>query len=1407
MDGADRFSAGLIVRLPDGEREVNAECDQRAPAGGLVDAILEHVGLPADGDLYVARTGRPLDRNEPLESQPLAHGDVLLTFPPPPDEEAHARSGAYLIGAGGAAIGGRWPLGAGPQRVGRSRDCEIVVDDAALSRTHLLFEAEPGAVYLTDAGSTNGTFIEGIRVEGRRRLAPGDVIEAGASLFIVEPSRTSIPRSAPPEADGTIRFNRPPRVTPVPDRSPIVVPAPPADGPKPRLPLASAALPLVAAFVLWRLFPDNPSLLLIMALSPLMAIGSFVEERRKGRGAARAEVTGWRGSVAEALEQAARRREAAVQSERERAPGVGELEAAVERLTARLWQRRAADRDFLALRCGWGDRPWNAEFVLEPGGSDALRTEALARIEPLRTLPSVPLTVPLRDLGVVGLIGDLPRVSDLIRWWIVQVMTLHSPEEVTCVLLFPDDEAEEWSWTTWVPHFHNEPTEGRVRPALEQSNALLHLLEVRRSARTTSPDVVVFVDERAKLPRRLLSPLLREGPSHGIHLAWRGNRQEDLPGECAGILEIHEHDAVSLTLAASGETISGAFEGIGSDRARRIATAIAPVRDAAPRSPARDLPTRVDLFDVLGASQPNTAWVASRWRASKRALRAPIGTSPAGIYTLDLIGDGPHALVGGTTGSGKSELLQTIVASLAASYPPTELNFLLVDYKGGAAFKDCARLPHAVGSVTDLDPRLAERALLSLDAEVRRREALLRDAGARDVRELPDSESPPLARLVLVVDEFATLIKELPAFVDGVVDLAQRGRSLGIHVILATQRPAGAINDAIRANTNLRVALRVADEADSEDVIGIRAAAHIPRTIPGRAYARKGHAEVDEIQCAFGGSTRVAGNRSAQVWDRASAAPAGGEEGSDPTQLEQLVAAVRAAAESEGHPVPRRPWLPPLPDAISLDGLEREGGGDPGTAAIGLTDLPEQQRREVVTFDPGRDGGMLVFGTGRSGKTTVLRTIAAALATSTSADRVHLYAIDYAGPALGALSALPHVGDVVFGNEPERVERLFHMLRAEIDRRKRAPAGTDTARPTIVVLLDGYAGFGAAFERIDMGALVDGFPTLLNEGRSVGIHFVITAERRAAVPQALAASLGRRLILRMSDPDEYAALGLDARRLRGTRLPPGRGFIDGAETQIATLSGSASGGEDDEALRRLAETLPPAASAPPEVRLLPSEVELSTLPKPDGPFRGVLGLVLAEDLAPAVVDLGPAHFLAAGPYRSGRSTALAALASSLLAGAPEATFHLLAPRKTPLRDLTMWARVAEGAQACAEEIESLAAAVTDSPDAPRVVVIDDAEEILEGPASYALEALIRRARDGSTRFVVAGEIKALQRAFTGWVTEIRKDKQGLLLDPDTEVDGDLLGVRLPRRKPSQAIVGRGYLIRRGAAEQIQVARP
>ena len=289
-------------------------------------------------------------------------------------------------------------------------------------------------------------------------------------------------------------------------------------------------------------------------------------------------------------------------------------------------------------------------------------------------------------------------------------------------------------------------------------------------------------------------------------------------------------------------------DGVDRRVANETARALTPVKDVSASVGSSELPTRVSLFDVLDMDEVTPAAIRSVWRQRRQTLDAPIGMAGEGPVAIDLRGDGPHALVAGTTGSGKSELLQSLVASLATTHSPRTVTFLLIDYKGGAAFHACRQLPHTVGMVTDLDGVLAERALVSLNAELRRREALLRDAGAKDLGEMErtaPSGAPP--SLVIVIDEFATLASEIPAFVEGVVDIARRGRSLGVHLVLATQRPAGVVTEHVRANTNLRIALRVASTTESDDVVGAPDAARIPRTIPGRALMRTGPSEAARV--------------------------------------------------------------------------------------------------------------------------------------------------------------------------------------------------------------------------------------------------------------------------------------------------------------------------------------------------------------------------------------------------------------------------------------------------------------------------------------------------------------------------------------------------------------------------------
>ncbi len=391
-----------------------------------------------------------------------------------------------------------------------------------------------------------------------------------------------------------------------------------------------------------------------------------------------------------------------------------------------------------------------------------------------------------------------------------------------------------------------------------------------------------------------------------------------------------------------------ACEPVAVGRADALARSLAPVVDVgSPEADDSDLPGR----------SPTRCWparrrwippsqVVDRWRENNSLivrdgsppvrrkkegnLRALVGHAGSAPFFLDLRRDGPHALVGGTTGAGKSEFLQSWVLGMAAAHSPDRLTFLFVDYKGGAAFADCVKLPHTVGLVTDLSPHLVRRALTSLRAELRHREHLLQRKKAKDLISLEktgDPDCPP--SLVIVVDEFAALVQEVPEFVDGVVDVAQRGRSLGLHLILATQRPAGVIKDNLRANTNLRIALRMADTDDSVDILGDPMAAHFDPSIPGRGAAedrpgpdaafQTGYAggwttdapprpRIDVAELAFGGGAtwEVPEVEAVEVADPG------------PTDIARMVATISAAAGQAGVPVPRKPWLPELAPIYNL---------------------------------------------------------------------------------------------------------------------------------------------------------------------------------------------------------------------------------------------------------------------------------------------------------------------------------------------------------------------------------------------------------------------------------------------------------------------------------------------------------
>jgi DNA segregation ATPase FtsK/SpoIIIE, S-DNA-T family len=1431
----------LLVEVVHGAEistDVALELEPGATFGDVADALafLHHV---RDGaTLTVARTGQTPRRDDRVADVDARSGDRLrlvdsvnALFSVTPEAIA-----ATLVVTAATGAETEYPLRYGDNVLGRDPDCDVVIKDQQASRRHARVNVTD-VVTITDLGSKNGVVVAGKAITTPTVLRPGQSAEIGDLCLAVRDHLRAVEAVA---SRNRIEFNRPPRVTRPYGGIKLELPAPPDRPRRQRVPMISALVPVILGIGMYFLL--GPIGAIFMLLSPVLLIASWIEGKRTGQFEFKEQLAEHRSIVAEKVQQLEAERVLEVRSRFQESPGSGELAGLVRSLSDRLWERAPEDADFLRLRIGTAELPSRTTVTVGTGGARDLRPEVDEIPGRFELLEDVPLAVDLLAHRGIGIAGPLHATRALGRSLVVQAATMHSPTDLAVVALVGEGGLNHWSFLKWLPHARSLSGSQLASTSHHALTIVNELLAGRAAGGPSLPAVLVVIDETCPVERRRLMPLLEAGAERGICFLWVSSARHRLPKACGVVVEIDPDHLVARTgFTSSGLTVSPSrWEGMSLADATAVARDITPVIDVTGRiDDDAEIPSSVAFADLYGGAPmlDDPSSVLELWqqhegagaadRHADHGLRVPVGMQAGAPFVLDLRQDGPHALVAGTTGAGKSEFLQALIVGLATMHSPERVTFLLVDYKGGAAFKECVNLPHTVGMVTDLDRNEVRRALISLNAELHHRELLLQRADAKDLLEMERKghpDTPP--SLLIVVDEFAALAKEIPEFVDGVVDVALRGRSLGLHLVLATQRPAGVITGQIRANTNLRVALRMAADDESSDVVGSPVAAAIERRLPGRAVARIGPQELVPFQSAYvGGHTladvqppmarvRLFGfdHDTAVVEDRGVIVPA-----DHPSDLQRLVANQRRAFGLSGVGAPRRPWLPPLAACYELGRLPRPK--DDRSILLGVRDEPARQLQSVATFRPDTDGGLLVLGTGGSGKTVALRSIAisAGLAAEASGERVEVHALDFAGRGLDALEGLPHVGSVISGDDTERVTRLLRTLRERIDQRgvdfanvraaslpefrRNARPGADTSR--IIVLLDSYSGFAAMHERIEAGRWLDLFTRLVADGRQVGVHFVVTADRRTSLPMALASSLPRRLVLRLSSDDEYANAGEPAGILSATS-PPGRAIVDGQEVQIAVLGGSSNGERQAAAIAELAGRLGAAGVAPAlGVGVLPDELRREALATASTP-EGVVVAMGDTDLTPRALSLARGHVLVTGPPRSGKTTALATIAQAA-AAVRLPLFHVHV-RPTALANAPFWGKAARGPDDGARLLERVAEAVPQL--GKRVlVVVDDLGELADSEADTALLELLRLSREHPVTIVAAVDNTVARRQYSGTIPEMRKDGIALLLQPDVDNDGDIVGVVLPRRTRGAWPEGRGYLAERGAAELVQVALP
>jgi S-DNA-T family DNA segregation ATPase FtsK/SpoIIIE len=1292
---------------------------------------------------------------------------------------------------------------------------------------------------------------------------PGAQLVISDSLLAIRPVAASYAVLEPDFEAGCLDFNRPPRAVRLPVKGEFRIPAPPAAPQPSALPWIGALVPVVGALVTAVAF-HSYVFLVIAAFSPLVVIANTVTGRRQGRRGHRSLMAEYEATVARIEADIAASNMAERISLLTSAPSAFDLGRIACTPESRLWERRFADDDYLLLRAGTGDVP-----------SSVIVDDAREELDHRRRLPvalnDVPLAISLKAAGVLGVAGTSARVGTLAQWLLAQVAILHSPRDVQVVLLAAGQHGTEWDWTTWLPHLvpafgqDARATIGNDAGTIGRRVAELGRLLSDRQAQASSapgrrirlgPDIVVFWDGA----RRLRSypgatAILRDGPEVGIYSICVDDNEWSLPEEATAVVVVHADGSADLRRSPQDIRHKTRLDVVGQDWFERTARALAPIRDAG-GDEYDTLPKAARLTEVLELEPLGPEQFLSRWAGAARSTRATLGVSFDGPFSVDLVVDGPHGLVAGTTGAGKSELLQTIVASLAVANRPDAMNFVLVDYKGGAAFKDAVRLPHTVGMVTDLDAHLVERALTSLGAELTRREHMLAAAGAKDIEDYVEAQpglgAEPMPRLLIVIDEFASMVRELPDFVAGLVNIAQRGRSLGIHLILATQRPSGVVSGEIRANTNLRISLRVTDAADSTDIIGAPDAARISASTPGRAYVRLGHASLIPFQTArVGGRGKVAVATGpspvptpfvaplswATVGYPLPAAPRQDTQDGEVTDLSRLVHAAREAASRLGLPANHSPWLPPLPDLVTrgdlLAAVPRPEPDDGALPAVpwALGDLPSEQAQRPVTLDLSRFGHLFIVGASRTGRSQALRTIAGSLADAISTADLHLFGIDMGSGALLPLTRLPQTGAVIQRSERERLTRLLDRMQAELTRRQemfgqlgvadigeqRRQAGPGARLPHLVLLLDRWENFTSSYADLDGGAFIERVLTFLREGAGAGLHLVLAGDR-SLLSGRVGVLTDDKWVLRFAERSDYSMADLNPRKLP-ERIPNGRMFraTSGQEAQVALLTPDPSATAQAEALAEIAararhrdRTVPPGLR-PMRVDLLPSTLtweEAAQYPAEphEDPLWAMIG-VGGDQLTSVGADLaGTATFLIAGPPRSGRSNLLAVMTRSLLESGAETV--LLLPRRSPLESIFAGVpgvrAIFTGTETPAGELQ--AALQTET--GPVVLVIDDGELVRDSSELTFLRGWIRSVSGAGGAVILGGNAAEVGGGFSGWQTDIRNNQRGALLSPRNPFDGDLLGIRLSRSLTNGPVTPGRALLHRGDSElhTVQVPR-